>query len=330
MLIQDIDNAGVMFSSLDLNITEGEKANYSIVLTSRPLGDVLVTIREEVVLTKNNSNSIFAPDSSMFNVSASEYPLVATTFDYSLLTQVVVNKYSVWFSPDDWNIPVTFEVTAIFDGFDERFFFNDKQLVFLHHNIISLDNNYYGPRDSIVVKITEVDAAYINISVTPLPPVEHNDQTPNFSMSPSENVSVLKNATENRTLSISATPDPNGIEVPTAKELARAAENPPKGSSSQVILVENGTDRLYNVALGSSPFARVIVEIRNNCTYIPVWGPDKGVVKPRLLMNGTRQLVRYLVFERHNWQQVRTFRLSVSEDEQFEGTDGAGIVRYFV
>lgn len=74
MLIQDIDNAGVMFSSLDLNITEGEKANYSIVLTSRPLGDVLVTIREEVVLTKNNSNSIFAPDSSMFNVSASEYP----------------------------------------------------------------------------------------------------------------------------------------------------------------------------------------------------------------------------------------------------------------
>ena len=110
--------AGVTNSGNSLTIEEGNTATYTVVLNNQPVGDVTVTIG-------GNTG-----------------------------TDVSLDKTTLTFTDQDWNVEQTVTVTAKHDSDDQ-----DEDDVTLTHTVTSTDDSSYDgiSAESVTVSITDDD-----------------------------------------------------------------------------------------------------------------------------------------------------------------------------
>ncbi|MBP1468573.1 hypothetical protein EYB53_022865 [Candidatus Chloroploca sp. M-50] len=130
--ITDNDTAGVAITPTTLDVTEGgASASYSVRLLSEPTAPVTITLAVDAA-------------------------------------QVSVNRNSLTFTPGNWSITQTVQVTAVDDAIDEA----DVHLSVITHTTASADPNYHQPTarftplPTVTVRITDNDTAGVDITPT--------------------------------------------------------------------------------------------------------------------------------------------------------------------
>ncbi|WP_281256869.1 Calx-beta domain-containing protein, partial [Candidatus Chloroploca asiatica] len=132
--ITDNDTAGVDITPTALTVAEGgASASYSVRLESEPTAPVTITLGRDAA-------------------------------------QVSVNRSSLTFTPQNWNVAQSVQVTAVDDAIDEA----DVHLSLITHTTASADPNYnqptarFTPLPTVTVRITDNDTAGVDITPTAL------------------------------------------------------------------------------------------------------------------------------------------------------------------